>query len=124
MLNTDSFTNILDTYTDKIKDLKDDIPATQWISQMTDRVQAMEHENEKSATSLQHYEIGLQKAEHNMQKMNMSASQEISKTTRSEETITALQSEVQQLREQIARLERASHQHSNLHNNIVSPALT
>jgi hypothetical protein len=124
MLNTDSFTNILDSYTEKIKHLKDDIPATQWLNQMTDRVQAMEHENEKAATSLQHYEIGLQKAEHNMQKMNMSASQAISQTTRSEETINTLQSEVQQLREQIARLERTSHQQSDLHNNIVSPALT
>jgi hypothetical protein len=80
MLNNDSFTNILDTYTEKIKHLKDDIPATQWINQMTDRVQAMEHENAKAATSLQHCEIGLEKAEHNMRKMNMSASHAISKT--------------------------------------------
>jgi hypothetical protein len=123
MLNTDSFTNILDSYTEKIKNLKNDIPATQWLTQMTNRVQAMEHENEKAATSLQHYEIGLQKAERNMRKMNTSASQAISKTERSDETLSTLQTEVKQLHAQIGNLEITYHQQTDIHNNTITPAL-
>jgi flagellin-like hook-associated protein FlgL len=124
MRNTDSFTNILNTCTEKIKHLKDNMSATQWINQMTDRVQAMEQENEKAATSFQHYEIFLQKAEHNMRTMKMSVTQAILKMTRSEESILTLQSDVQQLREQIARLERTSHEQKTTHNNIVYPTIT
>jgi hypothetical protein len=124
MLNTDSFTNILDSHTEKIKNLTNDIPTTQWLTQMTNRVQAMEHENEKAATSLQNYEIGLQKAERNMRKMNMAASQTISKTDRAEETLSALQTEVKQLRTQIANLEKSSRQQTELHHNTITPALS
>jgi hypothetical protein len=78
----------------------------------------------KMQLSLQHYELGLQKAEHNMRKMNMSATQAISKTTRSEETITTLQADVKQLRDQIARLEQTSQQQTTTHETIIYPAIT
>jgi uncharacterized protein (DUF3084 family) len=84
----------------------------------------MEKENNIVATSLQQYELGLQKVERKMRKMNMTSTKAMTNATKVEEHVADMQEEIKGIRDHIAKLEQRSQKQRTTQNTILQPVIT